>query len=328
MGQMHGVRQDGYGGTEVLRPATLPMPAPSAREVLVHVEAAALDRGTWHVMTGLPRIARVGLGLRRPRNQVPGLDVAGVVEAVGPGVTAFAVGDPVFGTARGSFADYAIARVDTLVRRPACLTATQAAALGVSGCTAVQALDAARVGEGSSVLVVGASGGVGSLAVMIAALRGADVTAVCSGSKADAVRGWGARHILDYAQNELAHDTTRYDAVLDIAGGTSLNRLRELTAPRGSIVFVGQEGGGEWTGGFGAPMRNAVRMLPGRQRYVMLMSRVRSADLAQLAALADADGLRPHLHATFTLSEVRSAMDCLISGAVVGKIAVVPDHAA
>ncbi len=328
MDHMRGVRQDGYGGTEVLSPQTMAVPAPAAREVLVRVEAAALDRGTWHVMTGLPRIARLGLGLRRPRNQVPGLDVAGVVAAVGPGVTAFAVGDPVFGTARGSFAEYAIARVETLVRRPASVTPSEAAALGVSGCTAVQALDAARVGEASSVLVIGASGGVGSLAVLIARLRGASVTAVCSAAKADAVRSWGAGRVLDYATDELAGERMRYDAVLDIAGGTPLDRLRELVGPAGTIVFVGREGGGQWTGGFGAPMRNALRMLPGRQRYVMLMSRVRSADLQTLAVLAGDQGLRPHVHATYGLGDVRAAMDALTSGSVVGKIVLVPDGTA
>lgn len=324
MTDMRAVVQDGYGGTDVLHSRTVPVPRPGRGEVLVRVQAAAVDRGTWHVMTGLPRVARLVLGLRRPKNRVAGLDVAGVVEEVGPGVTTPQVGDAVFGIAKGSFAEHAVAAVGKLAAAPASLTPTQAAALGVSGLTAIQALDAARVRAGSTVLVIGASGGVGSLAVAMAVGRGADVTAVCSGSKADAVRRWGAHRVLDRRRDELAADRLRYDAVLDIAGGTPLSRLRRLAAPRGTIVFVGREDGGEWTGGIGAPMRRALRMLLSRQRYVMLLARERAVDLVRIATLADEQGLRPHLHATFALDDVRTAMDALTSGEVVGKIALVP----
>ncbi len=324
MTSMRAVVQDGYGGTDVLRQETVPVPTPGTGEVLLRVQAAAIDRGTWHVMAGLPRVARLGLGVRGPKAQVPGLDVAGVVEEVGPGVTDLRPGDAVFGIAKGSFAPRAVARVAKLAPAPASLSPAEAAALGVSGLTAIQALDAARVTSGSSVLVIGASGGVGSLAVAIAARRGAQVSAVCSGSKAQAVQAWGASRVLDRRRDELAGDRSRYDAVLDIAGGTSLARLRELTTPHGTIVFIGREGGGDWTGGFGAPVRRALRMLASRQRYVMLVARERSADLVRLAALADGEGLRPHLHATFPFTEVRAAMDTLTSGSVVGKIALVP----
>lgn len=324
MADTRAVIQHGYGDSEVLRLGTVPIPEPGRREVLLRVQAAAIDRGTWHLMTGKPRVARLALGLRAPRRVVPGLDVAGVVEATGPDVTTFRPGQAVFGIAKGSLAEHAIADVAKLAPAPPSLAPEQAAALGVSGLTALQALDAGRVSTGSTVLVIGASGGVGSLAVAIAVLRGASVTAVCSGAKADVVRAWGARRVLDHCRDEMAGDTSRYDAVLDIAGSTPLARLRELATPTGAIVFVGQETGGEWTGGYGAPMRRAVRMLGRRQRYVMLVARERAVDLERLADLVEHEGLRPHLHATYPFAEVRAAMDALAGGAVCGKVALVP----
>lgn len=324
MTRMTAVTQYAYGGVGTLELGEVDIPRPDRGEALVRVQAAAIDRGTWHLMTGVPRLARLAVGLRRPRRAVPGLDVAGVVEAVGLGGDPQLIGRRVFGIAKGSLAEFAVADLGKLAVVPECLAPGQAAALGVSGLTALQALDAARITKGGSVLVLGASGGVGSFAVKIAVIRGARVVAVCSAAKAGAVRSWGAQHVVDYRSADLAAITERFDAVIDVAGGTSLDRLRDLTAEHGAIVFVGHETGGTWTGGYGRPMRRALRMIGARQRYVMLVAKERAVDLDRLAALAEREGLRPHLHATMPLDSVQEAMTALVNGEVVGKVVLQP----
>lgn len=320
---MLAVVQPSYGGTDVLALERIARPAPGQGEVLLRVHAAGLDRGTLHILTGLPRIARLALGLRRPRRLVPGLDVAGTVLEVGPGVTRFEVGQEVFGIAMGSLAEMTVAKERKLAPAPADLPPAEAAVLGVSGLTAVQALDAARVEAGHRVLVIGASGGVGSLAVKLAVARGAVVTGVCSAAKADAVSAWGASQVLDHAVDDVLAGPAEYDAIIDIAGGAPLRGLRQILAPRGAIVFVGVETDGPWTGGFGKPMRNALRMLPARQRYVMLTASETHVDLERLADAVETDGLRPHVHATYPLERTAEALDTLAAGGVTGKIAVV-----
>lgn len=316
------VTQHEYGGTDVLALERLPRPVPGKGEVLLRVHAAGLDRGTLHILTGLPRLARLALGLRRPRRRVPGLDVAGTVIETGPGVTRLTVGQEVFGIALGSLAEVAVATERKLVPAPQELTPVEAAVLGISGLTAIQALDAARVGHGDRVLVLGASGGVGSFAVKLAVGRGAVVTGVCSAAKADAVRAWGASEVLDHAVDDVTSGSARFDAIIDIAGGNPLRRLRRILTPTGTIVFVGVETDGPWTGGFGKPMRTAVRMLLARQRYVMLASRETRTDLERLAEAVAKDGLRPHVHATYPLARTAEALDDLAAGSVIGKLAV------
>src|SRR6185437_9923046 len=252
---MQAIVQHRYGTVpeEVLRLERIARPRPAAGELLIQVRAAGVDRGTWHMMAGQPYLMRLGLGFRGPRNRVPGLDVAGTVVATGPGVTRFAVGDEVFGIARGSFAEYAVAREAKLARKPAALTFAQAAALAVSGLTALQGLrDAGHVQTGQKVLVIGASGGVGSYAVQLAKVFGAEVTGVASTAKADLVRTIGADHVIDYHEQDFADGRERYDLILDIGGNTSLSRLRRALTPRGTLVIAGGEGASDqraqWTG--------------------------------------------------------------------------------
>lgn len=321
---MLAVTQNAYGSAEVLTCERIPLPAPGPREVLVQVEAAALDRGTWHLMTGLPRIVRLVMGVRRPRQRVIGRDVAGRVVATGSDVTTLRTGQQVFGSANGSFAEFATARADKVALAPSRVPAELSAALAISGLTALQALDAARVEHGQRVLVIGASGGVGSYAVKLAVARGAVVTAACSAAKAEEVRSWGASQVLDYEQQDVAAGSRVYDVILDIAGGTPLRRLRRALTATGSIVFVGNEGSGVWTGGYGRPMRNLLRMAFARQRYVMLTSREAApGDLSRLAALVDAGTLQPHVHAAYAMTDVREAMTELASGRVCGKVVLV-----
>jgi NADPH:quinone reductase-like Zn-dependent oxidoreductase len=230
---MRAIVQDGYGPATVLGLRELDRPAVGAGEVLVQVHAAGVDRGVWHLMTGLPYPVRLAYGVRRPRTPTPGMDLAGVVVAVGADVTRFRAGDPVLGIGKGTFAEYARAPETKLVAKPAGLTFEQAAAVAISGATALQAVrDQGRVRPGQQVLVVGASGGVGSYAVQIAKAYGAEVTGVASSTKLDLVRSLGADHVVDYTRDDFAGGGRRYDVIIDIGGNAGLSRLRRPDAGR------------------------------------------------------------------------------------------------
>ena len=241
---MQAIVQDEYGSADVLRLADIDRPRVGERDVLVEVHAAGLDPGVWHLMTGRPYLVRLmGFGLRRPKDRVPGQDVAGRVAAVGSGVARLRPGDEVFGTCSGAFAEYARGREDTLAPKPANLTFEQAAVVPTSAATALQALrDTAQVEAGQSVLVIGAGGGVGTFAVQIARALGAEVTGVCSAGKTELVRSLGARHVIDYSLEDFADGRQRYDVILDTAGNRSLSHLRRALAPAGTLVIIGGEG--------------------------------------------------------------------------------------
>ena len=229
--RMQAIVRHQYGSADVLRVEEIDRPTISPDEVLIRVHAAGMDRGTWHLMAGMPYLFRLmGPGLRKPKNPVLGLDVAGTVVAVGSDVTRFKVGDEVFGISRGSFAEYAAAREDKLAHKPANLTFDQAAVVAISGLTALQSLlDVGRLQAGQHVLIVGASGGVGSYAVQIAKASGAEVTGVCSTAKVDLVRSLGADHVIDYTRKDFATGPQRYDLILDIGGNSPLRRLRRAS---------------------------------------------------------------------------------------------------
>lgn len=320
---MKAVIQEGYGGADTLELREVPVPSPRRGEVLVRVRAAGIDRGTWHLMAGLPLVMRLGFGLRGPRQPTPGRDLAGIVEAVGEGVTRFAKGDAVYGTGHGSLAEFARAREDRLAAKPVSLSFEQAAAVPVSALTALQALrNAGRVEPGQSVLVIGASGGVGTYAVQLAKAFGAEVTGVCSTTKVDLVRSLGADHVIDYTRSDLDDDARQYDLVLDIAGNRPVSRLRRLLTPTGTLVIVGGEGGDRWTGGMQRQL-GAVALSPlVRHRLAMMLSRENSADLVTLADLADQGAFRPAIDRTFTLDSAAKAMHHLEAGHARGKVVV------
>jgi NADPH:quinone reductase-like Zn-dependent oxidoreductase len=321
---MKAVVQSRYGTAETWRVGEVPAPTPGPREVLVRVRAAGIDRGTWHLMTGLPLLLRLGFGLRGPRVPVPGRDLAGVVEAVGPEVSRFAVGDEVFGTTgRGSFAELACAHEDKLARKPAVLSFEEAAAVPVSAVTALQGLrDVGRLRAGQQVMVIGASGGVGSYAVQLAKAFGAEVTAVCSGAKADLALALGADHVLDYTRSPIDESGRRFDLVLDIGGNRPVSRLRRLLTETGTLVIVGGEGGDRWLGGLHRQLAAAARSPFVRHRLAMFVAKENAADLEELAELATRGALRPALERTFPLEEAARAMAHLESGRVRGKVAV------
>jgi len=321
---MRAIVQDAYGSADVLRLAEVGKPDIAANEVLVNVRAAGMDRGTWHSMTGQPYLMRImGFGFRRPKNPVSGLDVAGTVASVGSDVTRFRVGDEVFGMSRGSFAEYAAVREDKLAPKPAGLSFEQAAVVPISGGTAIQALrDAGRIEAGQRVLIIGASGGVGTYAVQLAKALGAEVTGVCSTPKVELVRSIGADHVVDYTKEDFADGVHRYDLIVDIGGNSRLSRLRRALTPKGTLVIVGGEAGGKWTGGFGRQLR-AVALSPFvSQRLTMLASKERSTDLEALRPFIEAGQVAPVVDTTYPLADVPAAMRRLAAGQVRGKTAI------
>jgi NADPH:quinone reductase-like Zn-dependent oxidoreductase len=323
---MQAIRQSRYGTVpeDVMGLDRVARPVIGANEVLIGVRAAGVDRGIWHQMAGQPYLMRLlGFGLRGPRNPVPGLDVAGTVVAAGPEVTRFAAGDEVFGIARGSFAEYAAAGEDMLARKPAALSFEQAAAVAVSGLAALQGLrDAGRIKPGQKILVIGASGGVGSYAVQLAKSFGAEVTGVCSTAKAELVRSIGADHVIDYTRADFADGRRQYDLILDIGGNSRLSRLRRALTRRGTLVIAGGEGG-RWTG-VGRQLRALALSVLIRQRLTTYISlpRHRQADLEVLRQLTEAGRVTPVIDRTYPLAEAPQAIRRLQAGHARGKIVI------
>src|SRR5579883_2786408 len=328
---MHAVVQHAYGSADVLHVEEIPRPTVGDHEVLIAVAAAGLDRGRWHLMAGKPYLTRLmGFGLRRPKDPVPGSEVAGTVVATGAAVTRFGPGDEVFGIAKGSFAEYSAAKEGKLARKPAGVSFEQAAAVGVSGLAALQAVrDSGRLQPGQQVLIIGASGGVGILAVQLAKAMGAEVTGVCSTAKVDLVTAAGADHAIDYTTDDFAAGTRYYDLVVDAGGNTALARLRQALTPRGTLVIVGGENGGRWTGGFGRQiLRAPLLSLFVRQRLTSLMTKEVGSDHEVLGEFMAAGKLTPVIDRVYPLGEAADAMRRLQSGEARGKIVLQVAHPA
>ncbi|MCW0214635.1 MAG: NAD(P)-dependent alcohol dehydrogenase [Pseudonocardia sp.] len=330
---MRAIVQDVYGEADVLRLAEIDRPEPGPGEVLLRVRAAGVDRGAWHLMAGLPYPVRLaGYGLRAPKARVRGRELAGVVEAVGPGVagpgvagsgeavTGLGRGEEVFGIGEGCFAEYAVARADLLLPRPAALPPEQAAALPISGLTALQAVrDQGRVRSGERVLVIGASGGVGTFAVQVAKAFGAEVTGVCRTSKIDLVRTLGADHVVDHTREPLRGT---YDVVLDIGGNRRLRELRGLLVPRGRLVIVGGETDGRLLGGTDRQLRALLLAPFVRQTMRAFVSSENAADLGALVELVGSGAVTPAVDRTFPLDETPAAIRRLADGHARGKVVV------
>jgi NADPH:quinone reductase-like Zn-dependent oxidoreductase len=321
---MKAIVRDRYGSADALDLRDVEVPEVGDDEVLVRVRAAGLDRGAWHTMAGLPYLIRVaGYGLRRPKTAGLGSELAGVVEAVGAKATGPRPGEAVFGTCGASFAEYALARPDRLARMPAKLTFEEAAAVPVSAVTALQALrDRGRVEAGQRVLVIGASGGVGTFAVQIAKALGANVTGVCSTRKVDLVRSIGADRVIDYAQADITDDDQRYDLVLDIGGNRPLSELRRVLTRDGTLVIVGGEGGGRWTGGIHRQLGAMVLSPFVRQRLGTFIANENSTHLDALRALIETGSVKPVIDRVAALHQVPDAIRDLAAGRVRGKIVV------
>lgn len=322
---MKAIVQNEYGpARDVLRPDEIDPPVIGADEVLVRVHAAGLSAADWRLVRGDPYLVRLMmLGLRRPRNPVPGMDVAGTVDAVGEQVTELQPGDEVFGVCTGAFAEYARASVDSLVRKPEGLTFEQAATVTNSGCTALQGLrDRGRVEPGQTVLVNGASGGVGTFAVQIARTLGAEVTGVCSTRNVDLVRSLGAAHVIDYTRKDFARVGRRWDVILDAVGNRSLSDCRRALTTGGTLVLVGGEGG-PWLGGLDRTLRAVLWSPFVSESLRMLFAIPTKSDLLALAKLIEAGDLAPVIDRTYPLSETPDAIGYVEEGHTRGKVVVV-----
>jgi NADPH:quinone reductase-like Zn-dependent oxidoreductase len=316
------VMHQAYGSADVVHVGQTARPVPGPQEVLVRVRAAGLDRGVWHTMTGTPLAGRLAFGLRRPKNPVLGLDVAGTVVTLGPGVTLFAEGDEVYGFGQGTFAQYTVANEGKLSRKPVNVTFEQAAAVPVSGATALQAMDAGHVKAGHSVLVIGASGGVGTYAVQLAKAFDAQVTGVCSTTKMDLVRSLGADHVIDYTSEDFADGTRRYDVIVDIGGNPAIRRLRHALEPDGTVVIVGGEEGGPLTGSMDRQLRAVTLSMFIRQRLTMFVAKQRASDLERLTDLIESGAVTPSVDRTYPLERAREAMRRLAAGDARGKVVI------
>ena len=323
--QMRAVTHARYGDSRVLRHATIDRPTIGADEVLIEVRAAGLDRGTEHLMTGRPWLIRLmGYGLRRPKQLVPGLDVAGVVVAVGDEVTRFSVGDAVFGISNGSFAEYATASEAKLAHKPADLPFEAAAVSAVSGITALQALtDVGRLEAGQRVLVIGASGGVGTFAVQLAAALGGIVDGVAGPANLDLVTSLGAASVYDHRTTDIADIDQRYDLIVDIGGRNPLRKLRRLLTATGTLVIVGGENGNRVTGGIGRQLR-AVALSPFvRQRLAIFVSTEHHSSMERLAHRLETGSVRPVIGARFSLADAVDAVRRMERGESGGKTVIV-----
>jgi len=292
--------------------------------VLVKVHAAGLDRGTEHLMTGTPYLIRIiGYGFRGPKNPVPGLDVSGTVEAVGEKVTRFQPGDEVYGIGQGSFAEYVAVKEKKLAQKPANLGLEEAAGVPVSAITALEAIrDHGRTEAGQKLLIIGASGGVGTYAVQIAKALGAHVTGVSSTSKMDLVRSLGAERVIDYTKEDFADGQTQYDLIVDIGGNTPTSKLRKALARNGTLVFVGGEEGGRIVGGIGRQIM-AVALSPFRkQRFAMFVGSESAGALEQVTEMIEQGQVTPFIGATFPLEQAPEAMRQLANGQARGKTVI------
>ncbi len=313
---MQAIVQDRYGSADVLKLQEVAKPAIGVGDVLIRVHAASVHIGDWHVMTGLPYVIRPlvpDLGLRAPKTRVRGMDVAGTVEAIGQNVTRFQVGDEVFGTAEGSFAEYTRAREDRLAHKPANLTFQQAAAVPTSATSALQALrDVGEIQTGQKVLIIGASGGVGMFAVQIAKAFGAEVTGVSSTAKTELVRSLGADHVVDYTREDFAHGSRRYDVLFDLVGNRSLGEYRRALTPTGTLILAGGGVSGSrprLVGPMGLTLGGMVRSRFVRPRVLTLTDVPRSGEiLAALRELVEAGKVVPVIDQTYSLVEAPAAI--------------------
>jgi NADPH:quinone reductase-like Zn-dependent oxidoreductase len=323
--QMQAIVQGQYGSADILELRTIERPEVAPNEVLIEVYSAGVDRGVWHLMTGLPYLVRLaGFGVTRPKNPVLGLDVAGRVIEVGVDVTRFVPGDEVFGIGKGSFAEYATAEETKLAKKPTNVSYEQAAVSAVSGITALEALtDVGDLQSGQRVLIVGASGGVGIFAIQIAKALGGHVTGVSGPAMLDAVRELGADEVLDYTREDFVDGEDSYDLILDVGGRNSLSRLRSVLAPSGTLVIVGGEGGNRLTGGVGRQVRALMLSPFTGQRLTTFISSESATNIERLANYMVTGAVTPMVGQRFGLAEVPAAMRDLEASESSGKSVIV-----
>jgi NADPH:quinone reductase-like Zn-dependent oxidoreductase len=317
---MQAIVQDRYGSADVLEPREISRPEMADNEVLVRVHAASIHVGDWVVMTGVPYVMRIATGLRRPKNQVPGTDVSGTVEAVGPLVKGLRLGDEVLGWCSGAFAEYAAAPEDHFVKKPENLTFEQAAGIGVSATTALQLLrDDGKVEAGQTVLINGASGGVGTFAVQIAKAFGAKVTGVCSTRNVELVRSIGADHVIDYSRQDFRKGAERYDLILDNVGDRSMADTRRVLTSTGTLI---SNGGAHAAGKLGRTLRLMLASMVVRQQAGPTIKSQNQADLLALIELAAAARVTPVIGGTYPLHRTAEAIGHVATGHARGTLVI------
>jgi NADPH:quinone reductase-like Zn-dependent oxidoreductase len=314
-----------YGPPDVIRIEEVDAPIPGDGEVLIAVRAASVNPLDSHLMKGRPLIARLAFGLTKPKSTRPGVDVAGIVAAVGAGVTRFRPGDAVFGSCRGALAELACAAESKLAVKPANMSFAQAAAVPVAGVTALQGLRKARVEAGQKILINGAAGGVGTVAVQIARACGAEVTGVCSARNLAMVRSIGADRAVDYYREDFTRGEERYDLIFDLVSNHPFSALRRVLAPGGMVLA----GGGPGFDGLGAG-RWAARQIGGllfsrftSGRMALLAAKMRAEDLAVLAGMMETGQVTPMIESCYSLYETAAAIREVAQGHARGKVVVV-----
>ena len=321
---MKAIVYDRYGPPDVLRLREIDAPVAADDEVLVRVRACSVNPADWHTMTGTPHVARLQFGLRRPKTGRLGIDVAGVVAAVGKDVTQFHPGDEVFGGKNGAFAEFVCIREDgAIVMKPASLTFEEAAAVPVAAITALQGLrDKGGIQAGYRVLVNGASGGVGTFAVQIAKALGAEVTAVCSTRNVELARSLGADRVVDYTSEDFTRTDERYDLILDGVGNRTWPERRDLLTPHGTLVVVGGSKENRMIGPLGDVLKVRLAAIRGSRKAVFFIAKLNKEDLEFLRGLLEAGTVRSVIDRRYTLSEVSDALAYLGEGHAQGKIVV------
>jgi NADPH:quinone reductase-like Zn-dependent oxidoreductase len=314
--RMKAIVQDTFGSPDVLRLEEVDEPEVGPDDVLVRVRAASVNPADWHAMRGSPWFARPMFGMLRPKQRTPGIDVSGVVEAVGANVTDFHPGDEIFGARNGSLAEL-VSGGKNFIPKPEALSFEQAGSVAIAGCTALQALrDKARLKPGQRVLVNGAAGGVGTFAVQIAKSMGAHVTGVCSTRNVELVRSLGADEVVDYSTDDFTRSGRQYDVIVDLVGNKSTSEIRRALTPKGTAVLIGGEGR---LLAMLAPLVVAPFV---SQRLVTFIAKITKDDLAALSELAQAGKLTPVVDRTYPLGEAPEAIRYLETGHARGKVVV------
>jgi len=320
---MKAIVQHRYGDPSVLSLEDVDEPTITDDEMLVRVRASSVNPQDWYFVTGTPYLARLSFGLRRPKQHIPGTDMAGVVEKVGSSVTQLQPGDAVFGMRSGAFAEYVSVRPDQVVAKPAGVTFEQAAAVPVAALTALQGLrDKGRIHAGQQVLINGASGGVGTFAVQIAKSFGAEVTGVCSTRNVETIRSLGADHVIDYTREDFVQSGRKYDLILDIAGNRSVADRRRAMTPKGILVLVGGPKTSKLLGPLPGFVKVSIGSPLGSQTMVTMLAKNSRDDLAVMAELLESGKVRPVIDRTYPIAEVAAALSYLGEGHAKGKIVI------
>jgi NADPH:quinone reductase-like Zn-dependent oxidoreductase len=323
LGLMKAIVQDTYGEPEaVLRLEDIAKPVVKDGQVLVRVHSASVHVGDWILVRGVPYVARMATGLRKPKNHVPGTDISGTVEAVGDGVTQLRPGDEVFGWCTGAFAEYASAGEDHFLLKPANLTFEQAAAVGVSAIVALSFLRDQKFQPSQNVLINGASGGIGTFAVQIAKALGAEVTGVCSTKNVDLVRSIGADHVIDYTREDFTQGKERYDYILDNVGNHSLSSIRRVLTPTGKLQANNGTSGGRWFGTTGTVIKTAAMSKFVPQQLGPSIKFSNRKDLEELKGLIEGGKVTPVIDGNHPLSWAPNAIGHVGKGHARGTVVI------